>query len=83
MRDAERSMNEPVPLHLRNAVTDLMREQDYGKGYKYVHDYEDGFTPTQNLPDNLEGRRYYQPSKRGYEAEVSDRLKRWWGDWEG
>ena len=83
MRDAERSMNEPVPLHLRNAVTDLMRDQDYGKDYKYTHDYDGGFIPTQNLPENLRGRRYYQPSERGYEAEVSDRLKRWWGEREG
>ncbi len=80
MRDAERSMNEPVPLHLRNAVTDLMRNQDYGKGYQYAHDYEDGFTPTQNLPDNLKGKRYYKPSDYGYESEVSDRLNRWWGN---
>ena len=60
-------MNEPVPLHLRNAVTDLMRNQDYGKGYQYAHDYEGGFTPTQNLPDNLKDRRYYKPSDYGYE----------------
>ena len=83
MGDAERSMNEPVPLHLRNAVTDLMQNQDYGKGYKYTHDYEGGFTPTQNLPENLKGKRYYQPSGYGYEAEVSDRLRRWWGDRKG
>ena len=83
LRDAERTMNEPVPLHLRNAVTDLMRDQEYGKGYKYTHDYEGGFTPTQNLPENLKGKRYYQPSEQGYEAEVSDRLKRWWGKREG
>ena len=83
LRDAERSMNEPVPLHLRNAVTDLMRDQEYGKGYKYTHDYEGGFTPTQNLPENLRGKRYYQPSEQGYEAEVSNRLKRWWGNREG
>ncbi len=83
MRDAERSMNEPIPLHLRNAVTDLMRDQDYGKDYKYAHDYDGGFTPTQNLPENLRGRRYYRPSEQGYEAEVSDRLKRWWGEREG
>ena len=83
MRDAERSMNEPVPLHLRNAVTDLMRNHNYGEGYKYAHDYEGGFTPTQNLPENLKGKRYYKPSAHGYEAEVSDRLKRWWGDREG
>ena len=78
MRDAELSMNEPVPLHLRNAVTDLMRNQDYGKGYQYAHDYEGGFTPTQNLPDNLKGKRYYKPSDYGYESEVSERLNRWW-----
>ena len=83
LRDAERSMNEPVPLHLRNAVTDLMLNQDYGKGYKYTHDYEGGFTPTQNLPENLRGKRYYHPSEQGYEAEVSNRLKRWWGNREG
>lgn len=83
LRDAERSMNEPVPLHLRNAVTGLMRDQEYGKGYKYTHDYEGGFTPTQNLPENLRGKRYYQPSEQGYEAEVSNRLKRWWGNREG
>ncbi len=80
MKDAERGMSEPVPLHLRNAVTGLMKDMDYGKGYKYAHDYEDGFTPTQNLPENLKGKRYYRPSARGYEARVSERLKRWWGD---
>ena len=80
MKDAERGMNEPVPLHLRNAVTDLMRNSDYGKGYQYAHDYDDAFTPTQNLPDNLKGRRYYEPSDRGYEAEVSERMARWWGE---
>ena len=83
MRDAESSMNEPAPLHLRNAVTDLMREQGYGKGYKYAHDYEEGFTPTQNLPENLRDRRYYEPSGRGYEAEVSERMEGWWGDRKG
>ena len=83
MKDAERGMNEPVPLHLRNAVTDLMRNSDYGKGYKYAHDYNDAFTPTQNLPENLKGRRYYEPSDRGYEAEVSERIERWWGDRKG
>ena len=55
IKDAERTTNEPVPLHLRNAVTGLMRDLDYGKGYEYAHDHEGGFTPTQNLPDNSEG----------------------------
>ena len=80
MQDAERGMNEPVPLHLRNAVTGLMRDMDYGRDYKYAHDYEGGFTPTRNLPENLRDKRYYRPSGRGYEAEVSNRLNRWWGD---
>ena len=80
IRDAERTTNEPVPLHLRNAVTGLMRDLDYGKGYEYAHDHEGGFTPTQNLPDNLKGRRYYRPSEQGFEIEVSERLRDWWGE---
>ncbi len=80
IKDAERSTNEPVPLHLRNAVTGLMRDLDYGKGYEYAHSHEGGFTPTQNLPDNLKGRRYYRPSDQGFEAEVLARLQSWWGD---
>ncbi len=80
MRDAELTMNEPVPLHLRNAVTGLMKDMDYGKDYKYAHDYEGGFTPTQNLPDNLKDRRYYRPSGQGYESEISVRMRRRWGE---
>ena len=80
IKDAERTTNEPVPLHLRNAVTGLMRDLDYGKGYEYAHDHEGGFTPTQNLPDNLKGRRYYRPSGRGFEAKVEERLRSWWGE---
>ena len=80
IKDAEQTTNDPVPLHLRNAVTGLMRDLDYGKGYEYAHDHEGAFTPTQNLPENLRGRRYYQPSDQGFEAEVSERLEGWWGD---
>lgn len=80
MRDAERTENAPVPLHLRNAVTGMMREMGYAKGYKYAHDYEGGFTRTENLPPNLEGRRYYEPSEIGREAEIGERLRGWWGD---
>ncbi len=83
MRDAERSVNEPVPLHLRNAVTGMMKDMDYGKGYKYAHDYEGHFTQTENLPENIKGARYYKPSDQGYESEISERMKRWWGDREG
>ena len=55
-----------------------MKDMGYGKDYKYAHDYEGNFTPMDNLPDNLEGRRYYQPGDQGYEIEVSRRLENWW-----
>jgi putative ATPase len=76
--DVERSRNEPVPLHLRNPVTKLMRGLGYGKGYKYAHDYPGHFVEQQNLPDLLKGKRYYSPSGQGYEKEVRARLKAWW-----
>ncbi len=79
-RDAERTENAPVPLHLRNAVMGMMREMGYAEGYKYAHDYEGGFTRTDNLPPNLKGRRYYEPSEHGREAEIRERLRAWWGD---
>ena len=75
--DVRRTRNDPVPLHLRNAVTGLMRDMGYGKGYKYAHDYEGGYTPTQNLPDALAGRRYYTPGANGYESRIRDRLSHW------
>lgn len=77
-QDVERSRNEPVPLHLRNPVTKLMRQLGHGKGYKYAHDYPDHFVEQQNLPDLLKGKRYYSPSDQGYEKEVRSRLKAWW-----
>ena len=77
--DVRKTRNEPVPLHLRNPVTGLMRESGYGKEYKYSHDYEGHFSPMENLPPSLKGRRYYTPGDQGYEPEVADRLKRWWG----
>jgi len=77
-QDVERSRNEPVPLHLRNPVTKLMREFGYGKGYKYAHDYPGHFVEQQNLPTVLKGKRYYSPSDQGYEKEVRARLKAWW-----
>jgi putative ATPase len=77
-QDVEHSRNEPVPLHLRNPVTKLMRGLGYGKGYKYAHDYPGHFVEQQNLPDLLKGKRYYSPSDQGYEKEVRARLKAWW-----
>ena len=79
LEDVQTTRNDPVPMHLRNPVTGLMRERGYGKGYRYSHDYEDHFAPMQNLPEALKGRRYYEPGDQGYEAEVAERLRRWWG----
>ncbi|HEY55218.1 MAG TPA: replication-associated recombination protein A [Dehalococcoidia bacterium] len=70
--------DEPVPLHLRNPVTPLMKKMDYGKGYKYDHDYPGHFSGQQNLPDSLKGKRFYNPSDQGYEKQVAERLKTWW-----
>jgi len=67
----------PVPLHIRNAPTKLMKEMKYGEGYKYAHDYKDAFIPQSYLPDSLEGTRFYLPSDRGYEKIVKQRLEAW------
>ena len=75
-RDAEKALAEPVPLHLRNAVTGLMRQLDYGKGYQYAHDYEDKLTAMTCLPENLAGKQYYVPTNQGEEAELAERLDR-------
>jgi putative ATPase len=57
--------NEPVPLHLRNAVTGLMRSMGYGRGYQYAHDYEDGVAKSQaHMPEKLKGRKVYKPGPR-------------------
>ena len=81
--DVRGAPHEPVPLHLRNAVTGLMRGLGYGANYKYSHDYEGHFTPQDYLPDGLAGRRYYEPSEQGSEAAIADRLRRWWGNNDG
>jgi putative ATPase len=71
MTDVQETRNEPVPLHLRNAPTHLMRQLGYGKGYHYAHDDYD--VVTECLPPNLQGRRYYAPGKQGAEADVAAR----------
>lgn len=78
--DIQQSRNDPVPLHLRNPVTDLMRQSGYGKGYKYAHDYPDHFVRQENLPPSLRGKRYYLPGEQGYEKDIAARLKQWWRD---
>ncbi len=81
--DIRKTGNQPVPLHLRNPVTPLMREVGYGKGYKYAHEYEGHFVEQQNMPDSLRDRRYYTPSDEGYEKEVGARLEEWWKERKG
>ncbi len=68
---------QPVPLHIRNAPTSLMAQMSYGKGYKYAHDYKDGYVPQSYLPASMEDQRFYFPTQRGYEKTVKQRLEGW------
>lgn len=67
----------PVPLHIRNAPTGLMKKLGYGRGYRYAHNYADAVASQQYLPDKLKGRTYYQPVERGYEKTIKERLEYW------
>ena len=73
-KDALEQLSEPVPLVIRNGVTGLMRELDYGKGYQYAHDSEEKLTNMQCLPDSLLGRTYYEPTEQGLEGRFKTRL---------
>src|SRR6186997_1762880 len=75
--DAGKDVAEPVPLHLRNAPTTLMKNLDYGKGYKYAHNEADAVADMSCLPPALEGRKYYEPTERGFEKEIKRRLDGW------
>jgi putative ATPase len=68
---------EPVPLHIRNAPTPLMKELGYGEGYKYAHEYEGAYAEQDYLPESLRDRVYYRPTDRGLEAEIRKRLAAW------
>jgi putative ATPase len=74
LKDVNETRNEPVPLHLRNAPTRLMKGLGYGQGYQYAHDYEGARVDQEHFPANLAGRRYYEPSNRGFEADIRERL---------
>jgi putative ATPase len=76
-RDIRELENMPVPLHIRNPVTSLMKDMGYGKDYKYPHDYPDHFIEEEYLPENLKGRTYYHPTEQGFEREIKKRLEFW------
>ncbi len=68
---------QPVPYHIRNAPTKLMKGLGYGKDYKYAHDYKDAFVPQEYLPDKLKGEIFYEPTERGYEKTIKYWLEKW------
>ena len=68
----------PVPLHLRNAPTNLMKKMDYGKNYQYAHNYDNNFVLQQFLPDQLEGTVFYSPQRNAREEETRKFLKERW-----
>ena len=74
MSDIRERPAEPVPLHLRNAPTKLMRELDYGKEYQYAHDVEGKVAAMECLPEGLLGRRYYEPTNEGRERLLAQRM---------
>jgi putative ATPase len=75
---ASREVAEPVPLHLRNAPTRLMKELEYGKGYRYAHDEDEGIAADMEcLPPSQRNRRFYEPTDRGFESELRRRLSEW------
>ena len=78
MSDVRRLPNLPVPLHLRNAPTKLMKDLNYGKEYKYAHDHENSFVEQQHLPDQLKNKVYYEPTENGREKQIKERLEFLW-----
>jgi putative ATPase len=74
MEDVQKTEADPVPLHLRNAPTPLMKHFGYGKGYQYAHNYEEKVTDMQCMPDNLVGHSYYHPTDQGFEQRLRQRL---------
>ena len=73
----EKSGSLPPPKVILNAPTPLMKGLGYGRGYRYAHDEEGGIADQQHLPDELQGRRFYEPGDQGYEAEVRRRMQAW------
>ena len=79
MAEVEASGSLPPPLVIRNAPTRLMKDLGYGAGYQYAHDQEGHIADQQHLPDELQGKRFYEPTQEGFEAEIARRMKAWEG----
>lgn len=77
LKDIQQTGSLPVPKNIRNAPTRLMKELGYGRDYQYAHDHDQALVEQNHLPPELRGRRYYQPSNRGHEALIKDRLTKW------
>ena len=77
LKDIENGLSYPPPLHLRNPVNSVMKDEEYGKGYKYAHDYPYNIANQNHLPHELKNKTYYKPTKNGYEKTISERLDFW------
>jgi len=75
MKDVEETRAEPVPMNLRNAVTRHMKQWGYGEGYEHAHKLEEAITGMECLPEALRDRHYYQPTERGMEKRIAERLE--------
>lgn len=80
LEDVRHKPNDPVPLHLRNAVTGMMRDMGYGKGYRYAHNFSGNFVEQDYLPASLKDAVYYQPTGEGREQGIERRVREWWGN---
>ena len=80
MAFVKKTGNLPVPLHLRNAPTKLMKNLDYGKDYQYAHSYEGNFVDLEFLPDEIKGTSFYHPANNSTEKKIKEQLKDKWGD---
>jgi putative ATPase len=75
LAEVRKSGGLPVPLHIRNAPTKLMKESGYGKGYQYAHDYDQGYSGQACLPEQLAGQKFYEPKGHGYEKNIVERME--------
>jgi putative ATPase len=81
MEAAKNTAHLPVPLHLRNAPTKLMKQIGYGKEYKYSHDFPGNFEKQNFMPDDLKGKKFFEPGRNAREEEIRRKLQQWWPEW--